>query len=60
MSILCELGHCSKEEIVLLWHKTQMGPMKECKEAQAEFSEMMWALYEHMQPEIFDKEKSNE
>ena len=54
MSILCELGHCSKEEIVLLWHKTQMGPIKRCQEAQGEFTDMMWKLYEQ------HKEKDNE
>ena len=42
--------------IVFLWHETQMGNMKKCREKQFEFSEMMWALYEDMQPEIFDKE----
>ena len=40
----------SKKHIVTLWHETQMGPMKRCKEAQEEFSEMMWELYE----EIYD------
>ena len=34
-----------------------MGPMKRCKEAQAEFAEMMWALYEDMQPEVFDADE---
>ena len=49
------MSYVSRNDIVRLWHKTQMGPMKECNKAQAEFSEMMWALYEDMQPEIFDK-----
>ena len=31
--------------IVLLWHETQMGNMKKCREKQFEFSEMMWKLY---------------
>ena len=44
----------SKRHIVTLWYETQMGPMKRCMEAQAEFAEMMWALYEDMQPEIFE------
>ena len=34
-----------------------MGPMKRCMEAQAEFAEMMWALYEDMQPEVFDADE---
>ena len=46
----------SKRHIVTLWYETQMGPMKRCMEAQAEFAEMMWALYEDMQPEIFDND----
>jgi len=44
------------KEIVLLWHETQMGNMKKCREKQLEFSEVMWAVCEDMQPEIFDKE----
>ena len=40
------MSYVSKYDIVRLWHKTQMGPMKECKEAQEEFSEIMWKLYE--------------
>ena len=47
----------SKKHIVTLWHETQMGSMKRCKEAQEEFSEMMWELHEDMQPEIFDADK---
>ena len=51
------MSYVSKGHIVRLWHETQMGPMKRCKEAQAEFSEMMWALYEDMQPGIYEGEK---
>ena len=47
----------SKRHIVTLWHETQMGPMKRCMEAQAEFAEMMWALYEDMKPEVFDADE---
>ena len=50
----------SQRHIVTLWHETQMGPMKRCNEAQAEFAEMMWALYEDLQPEIFDEELDKE
>ena len=46
--------------IVKLWHKTQMGHYKECQKAQEEFAEMMWALYEDLQPEIFDEELDKE
>ena len=44
------------KHIVRLWHETQVGNIHKCREKQLEFSEMMWALYEDMQPEYFDKE----
>ena len=53
----------SKRHIITLWHETQMGQMKKCNEAQAEFAELMWKLYDEldwkkdMQPEIFDADK---
>ena len=47
----------SKKHIVTLWHETQVGNIHICREKQLEFSEMMWALYEDMQPEIFDADK---
>jgi hypothetical protein len=47
----------SKKHIVTLWHETQMGSMKRCNKAQEEFAEMMWELYDDMQPEVFDADK---
>ena len=47
----------SKKHIVTLWHETQVGNIHTCREKQLEFSEMMWELYEDMQPEIFDADK---
>ena len=47
----------SKRHIVTLWHETQIGNIHICKEKQLEFSEMMWELYEDMQPEMFDADK---
>ena len=47
----------SKRHIVTLWHETQTGNIHTCREKQLEFSEMMWKLYEDMQPEIFDADK---
>ena len=47
----------SKKHIVTLWHETQMGNIHTCREKQLEFSEMMWELYEDMQPEIYDADK---
>ena len=37
------------EDIVRLWHKTQMGNINECKEHQAVFSDIMWKLYNEQQ-----------
>ena len=50
----------SKKHIVTLWHETQVGNIHTCKEKQLEFAEMMWALYEDLQPEIFDEELDKE
>ena len=47
----------SKRHIVTLWHETQVGNIHTCREKQLEFSEMMWALYENMQPVVFDADK---
>ena len=47
----------SKRHIVTLWHETQVGNIHTCREKQLEFSEMMWKLYEDMQPEIFDADE---
>ena len=52
------MSYVSKGEIVRLWHETQMGNIHTCREKQLEFSDMMWALYEDMQPEVFDVKKS--
>ena len=42
------------DDIVKLWHKTQMGDMKECKTNQFIFADIMWKLYERL------KEKEND
>jgi len=52
------MSYVSKGEIVRLWHETQMGNIHTCREKQLEFADMMWALYEDMQPEVFDVKKS--
>jgi len=51
------MSYVSKGEIVRLWHETQMGNIYTCREKQLEFSDMMWKLYEDMQPEVFDANK---
>ena len=33
------------DDIVRLWHKTQVGNMHECKENQIIFADIMWTLY---------------
>jgi len=42
------------KDIVRLWHKTQMGDMRECLKNQAIFVDIMWKLYEKL------KEKEND
>ena len=41
----------TKKEIVELWHETQVGHYKKCREKQLEFSDMMWKLYEKIEDE---------
>ena len=36
------------DDIVRLWHKTQMGDMRECLKSQAIFADIMWKLYEKL------------
>ena len=45
-------------DIVRLWHKTQMGNMHECKKNQFIFADIMWKLHENIQDEVFDVKKS--
>ena len=37
------------EEIVKLWHETQQGHYKKCRDKQLEFADMMWNLYEEIE-----------
>ena len=40
---------CKKiRDIVALWHETQMGDMKRCREKQFELSDMMWELHSNI------------
>ena len=48
MNIICDLGVCRLEEIVSLWHETQMGNIHKCREKQVEFSDIMWKLHEKL------------
>ena len=34
------------DDIVNLWHKTQMGNYRECQKNQLIFADIMWKLYE--------------
>ena len=43
------------DDIVRLWKKTQDGHYLECRKNQLIFADIMWRLYEDMQPEIFDE-----
>ena len=35
----------TKKELVKLWHETQVGHYKKCRDKQLKFSEIMWKLY---------------
>ena len=41
----------TKKELVILWHETQVGHYKKCRDKQFEFSEIMWKLYEGIKNE---------
>ena len=32
------------KQIVKLWHKTQVGPIKECDKSQKFFADLMWDM----------------
>tara|TARA_Y100000310_G_C20345734_1_gene651935 strand:+ start:581 stop:712 length:132 start_codon:yes stop_codon:yes gene_type:complete len=36
------------EDIIRLWHKTQVGNIHECRENQHIFGDIMWNLYEKL------------
>ena len=36
------------DDIIRLWHKTQMGNMHKCKKNQDIFVDIMWKLYEKL------------
>ena len=36
------------DDIVKLWHKTQMGHHKECQKNQEIFADIMWNLYDKL------------
>ena len=51
---LAELEADYRDDIVRLWHKTQIGHIDECRKNQLIFSKIMWTLYEKL------KEKEND
>ena len=36
------------DDIIRLWHKTQMGDMRECLKNQAILADIMWKLYDKL------------
>ena len=42
----------TNKEIVKLWHETQVGHYKKCREKQIEFSEVMWKLHEGIEDDV--------
>ncbi len=39
------MSYISKNELVRLWHETQVGNIHKCRKKQLEFSDIMWKLY---------------
>ena len=37
------------EDIIRLWHKTQIGNMHKCRENQTIFADIMWTLYKKLE-----------
>ena len=42
---LAELEADYRDDIVRLWHKTQIGHIDECRKNQLIFADIMWKLY---------------
>ena len=45
------------KELVLLWHKTQIGNAQVCQEKTTEFCDIMWKLYEEFKNDVVNKTK---
>jgi hypothetical protein len=45
----------TKEELVNLWHQTQIGHYKKCRKKHLEFTDVMWKLYYKYNPELEDQ-----
>ena len=45
---LAELEADYRDDIIRLWHKTQIGHIDECRKNQLIFSDIMWTLYEKL------------
>ena len=37
------------EDIIRLWHKTQLGNIHECRKNQFIFADIMWTLYKKLE-----------
>ena len=48
------------DNIVKLWHKTQIGHHLKCRKAQIEFSDIMWKLHDKLKKEssLFSEQQS--
>ena len=42
------------DDIVRLWHKTQMGNMRECLKNQTIFADILWKLYDILKEKELD------
>ena len=46
------------DDIVRLWHKTQVGHIDDCRKNQFIFSKIMWTLYENLKNSEFPEYQS--
>ena len=45
-------------DIVRLWHKTQVGHIDDCRKNQLIFADIMWKLYENLENPEFPEYQS--
>ena len=43
------------DDIIRLWHKTQIGNIHECRDNQIIFADIMWKLYKNLENSEYPK-----
>ena len=46
------------DDIIRLWHKTQIGNIHECRDNQIIFADIMWKLYKNLENSEYPKYQS--